>query len=59
MLDDYFEDPEEQPLPICQTCGDECIVGYSDCIEVDEDEIYCSTYCFSQAMMKNLNARYV
>lgn len=59
MLPDYFDEPEEKELPYCQTCGDECVVGYDDCIEVDEDEVYCSERCFVKAMMNDIGAKYI
>lgn len=48
---------EERALPKCHNCGEECVVGYDDCVVVDS-EYYCETECFVEYMMKEVGARW-
>lgn len=55
MLDNLrlYDYEDRQPLPLCEKCGQECVIGYDETIVIDDSEYYCSTSC----LLKSINGR--
>lgn len=57
MLDNMrlYDENEQQDLPKCLECGQECVLGYDDALIVNDEDYFCSVDC----LLKNVHAKAV